>query len=235
MGRNYEGQLAINNTWDSAPHPTPVELTALGPGNKDVAASGRVTCVVKDNGDVRCVGNNQNYELGTTQSVPLGTPADVPIGGVDELQAGGSFFCALKGTEVWCWGDNYWWQLGSPAPDPSATPVQVPIDPVKQLAVGHEHVCALLTNDTVICWGNDNHSQLGSCEHGNGQPAQVFLDTNGMVPLLAKQISSTGLATCAIDPQDRAWCWGRNGIYEAGVDNGQVEVCPPAQIALTCN
>ncbi len=235
MGNNNDGQLAINGTYDASPHPTPVELTVLGAGNKDVAASGRVTCVVKDGGEVRCVGNNQNYELGTTQVVPFGTPADVPISAVDELQAGADFYCALKGSEVWCWGGNYWWQLGSAAaPDPSATPVQVPIDPVKQLAVGHEHVCALLTNDTVTCWGHNNHSQLGTCGASYLLPTQVFLDEGGTVPLVAKQITSTGLVTCALDLQDRVWCWGRNAIYEAGVDNGQMEVCPPAQIALDC-
>eukprot|EP01084_Bolivina_argentea_P255595 429969_1 len=147
------------------------------------------TCALsKDYGRVKCWGYNNVGQLGwgdTTNRgdspgqmggsmsiVDLGTDFSMSPGAID-IAVGSIHSCALSTThKVKCWGRNQFGQLGQgdninrgDNPDEMGNYLNV-IDlgtnfiPI-QIEAGSYHTCALSINDTVKCWGDNSHGQLG--------------------------------------------------------------------------
>jgi len=79
----------------------------------------------------------------------------------------GDAFTTVLGTDgaVWAWGYDTSGQLGNA---PASSPVTRPVNTIgagsgiTQLSAGGGHVVALKSNGTVLAWGNNQLSQLGS-------------------------------------------------------------------------
>jgi len=71
----------------------------------------------------------------------------------------------------------------------------------RQVSVGYDHVCALLSDSTVVCWG-----QNGSGQAPPGPSADTF-----------KSVSAGQAMTCGVRTDDTVRCWGSdtNGGTEA--------------------
>ena len=83
-----------------------------------------------------------------------------------ELAAGHFFTCARTASgQVLCWGYDYFGQLGdgrSGARMTSSEPVEVAgLTDAVQLEAGQSHVCARRRGGEVVCWGDNEHGQLG--------------------------------------------------------------------------
>jgi alpha-tubulin suppressor-like RCC1 family protein len=134
------------------------------------------TCVLLDNGKVRCWGGGDDGRLGYGNVENIGdneTPAsagDVDVGGsVKQLASGEYATCALLTTgKVRCWGSPTSGVLGygnaetigddeTPA---SAGDVNVGAT-VTRISVGFLHVCAILETGSVRCWGRGSTGALG--------------------------------------------------------------------------
>ena len=63
--------------------------------------------------------------------------------------------------------------MGMPGPE-SAAPVSVSwLRGAKMIALGMSHSCALLPEDKVVCWGDNQHGELGdgtNTARGTGAP-----------------------------------------------------------------
>jgi E3 ubiquitin-protein ligase HERC3 len=142
---------------------------------------------------------------------------------------GGVFSCAIVSAgKVKCWGSagNAGFGLGNlqslgdqPGEMGAALPyVQLGTSrTAKALAVGSFHACAILDDDTIKCWGLNDHGQLGLGDNtrrgdrasdndmGDALPA-VSLGT-GLKPLA---IAAGGDRTCVLVTGGRVKCWGRN-------------------------
>ena len=141
-----------------------------------LALGGNHSCALLQGGAVLCWGANASGQLGQgdvnivgDDEVPASRPP-IDLGGpATQVTAGGSHTCALlEGGSVRCWGDNSVGQLGygntnNVGDDELPEPVG-PVDlggPAKQIAAGNNHTCAILTNNDVVCWGQNTYSQLG--------------------------------------------------------------------------
>jgi alpha-tubulin suppressor-like RCC1 family protein len=148
---------------------------------KSVAAGFTHTCVVDAVGNTYCWGA---YDSGQTGVLPdSGNPnephlvADLPPGGAVAVYAGGSTTCVLEQDgSVWCFGQNGSGQLGrgfvdsSPVAHPDSAKVSMP-KPATAVAVGRSQVCAILQSCDVVCWGANDHGQLGSGMAGAAIPS----------------------------------------------------------------
>ncbi|MEM1008452.1 MAG: hypothetical protein AAGJ35_05560, partial [Myxococcota bacterium] len=80
-----------------------------------------------------------------------------------------SHTCAMlwDGT-VKCWGENDKGQLGYSDTRNRNQPERQPLDfkgkRVLHLSSGYEHNCAILEDQTLRCWGENKHGQLGHQE-----------------------------------------------------------------------
>lgn len=174
-------------------------------------------CALQTDGSVLCWGDDSFGQLGNgdvlfnDQLVPrrvLGLPDAVAV-------ASGSFFaCALRETGVViCWGNNQNGELGGASAElSSASPLTVSgITAAVQVSVGSDHACALLNDQTVQCWGNNDHGQLGN---GSTVDANIPVAVTGLTGAIA--VNAGALMSCAILADNSVRCWGANGNGQLG-------------------
>src|SRR4051812_19566416 len=214
-----------------------------GAGRKAVAitAGDNHTCVILDNGKVRCWGIGSSGQLGTGNAQTIGdteTPASIPP--VDlgagrtavAISAGSNHTCAiLDNGKLRCWGYGGQGALGYGNTDwigDTELPSSVGYvslgagRTVVGIGTGDNHTCAILDNGTLRCWGNGFAGQLGF--GGTGAIGDTELPTAiAPVPLGAgrKAVAVSGgqLHTCALLDNGRLLCWGGGSLGQLGYGN----------------
>ena len=167
-GYNEWGQLGYGSTTNTyTPSSSAINL---GSGRTAVAlsAGGYHSCVILDNGDVKCWGYDASGQLGdggsnTNANAPSSTAIDLGTGRTAVAITGGlRHTCAiLDNGDLKCWGRDYYGQLGNGAiltdtDAPSSTPIDLGTGRTAVAAsVGQHHTCAILDNGDLKCWGKD--------------------------------------------------------------------------------
>lgn len=202
-GEAIHGQLGYGNTTDvtveDAPQQPPVDV-----GGKviDVSAGMRHTCVVLDNGDVRCFGSNEHWQLGVLEAY---------FGEVPELRPGFAFGMGGYRSRYWPEDDGKYAERRYPAAMPEVRkrlrigddepPAVFPVvdlpGPAVEIDVGQSHSCARLGSGDVYCWGwqEDSVSRM---------PHRVNL---GAWPV---QMSAGRRVTCVVTHAQKVRCWGNS-------------------------
>ncbi len=167
-GENFNGQLAVTGTNRIEVFPRKCEGIS---GATAIAASNDSTCALVGNGGVVCWGKDDLGQLGKGVAGAPKNVAPVPVPGVagaTAITAGSEHFCAMTGEGVvFCWGSNASGQLGNGRPDASSTPSSIgrpaAVTGVVALALGAggEHTCAVRADDSLACWGDNGHGELG--------------------------------------------------------------------------
>jgi len=248
-GYGGDGQLGYGDRTTIGDNETPgsVGPVDLGPGRTAIAisASGRHTCALLNDGNVRCWGIGFEGALGYGDRTTIGdneTPGSVgpvklgPGRSATAISAGDGHTCAtLDDGNVRCWGYGFRGQLGygdtnyigdNETPD-SVGPVDLgPGRTAKAITAGDFHTCALLDTGGVRCWGYGGDGRLGY-----GDPNTIGDDETpgsvGPVDLgpgrTATAITGGGRHTCARLDTGSVRCWG----YAA---NGQLGYCDRSRI-----
>jgi alpha-tubulin suppressor-like RCC1 family protein len=204
-----------------------------------VIASPDAICVISDQGEVWCWGNNSHGQLATAPSgMPPTIKTPMKIAGLTEishLAMGTLHTCAIKKGAVWCWGKNSEGELanGKPAsdyitPNPTPTAVVGLTGEYTQLALGLDHSCALNKDGTVWCWGSNKSGQIGAAESVKNQAPTQVAGLSGV-----KSISSKLNHTCAIAGDDSLWCWGNNSSKQAIPSSAEQTIFTPQKVGVT--
>ncbi len=216
-GLNDSGQLGNGTSGDSVPSPTNVQdlpeaVTAVSLGDAH-------TCALTTVGDVLCWGENDAGKLGdgTSGGIRM-TPAAVSgLESAVSVAAGFLHTCALT-TEggVKCWGSNFFGQLGTGSgAAESALPVDVSglTSGVAAIAAGGYHTCAVMLAGGVVCWGRNDHGQLG-----DGSDSSAASTPVGVVGLAGgvAAVAAGAFHTCALTTSGGVACWGRNTAGQLG-------------------
>ena len=206
-----------------------------------VAAGLTHTCVLLDDGRVKCWGSGRSLGLGTTNhrgdnagemgdnlpAVDLGAGA-VPVA----IVAGWYHTCALLDDgRVKCWGENFYGQLGlgdtlHRGDGPGEMGDALPAVDLGQgntavaISSGGHHTCALLGDGHVKCWGRNFVGQLGLGDPSDrGDGPNEMGDNLPAVDLgashTAVEISAGWVETCARLENGAVKCWGHNGVRSA--------------------
>ena len=142
---------------------------------------------------------------------PVATPAQwVSVAGAT------AHSCAIESDgSLWCWGHNVHGELGlgdGAAPDVT-TPARVAGTGWSTIAAGDAHTCGLRDDETLWCWGRNDHGQLGD-------GSQVDRNAPGQVGTDHWLALATGAAhTCAIRDDHHLWCWGAGAHNQIGDGN----------------
>lgn len=236
-GYNEDGSLGYGNKTLYDGTIPPRNLGALNIGAKvvDLVMTSTSTCILIENGNVKCWGGNSQGLLGygaTFQWSFDKTPIDIPnvnLGGVAKQISGFNMhMCALmENGDVKCWGYNAYGQLGYGHKNnigDDEEPIlsgAVPLgEKAVQLSLGNNHTCAILESGSLRCWGRGIDGQLGLGSNGDiGDTvsksilsvAPITLDS---VPI---QVAAGNVHTCALFENKKIKCWGNNYSGQLGL------------------
>ena len=170
-----------------------------------IAAGNETTCVLLNNGRIKCWGNGFYGQLGRGNTADIGDGANemgnqLPLLNLGTIDSGDATTAPLTATAVYA---------------------------------NRNHICALLSNYRIKCWGSNDNGQLGrgntatigdgAREMGNRLPfvnlGTVDPGDATTVPLTVKSVAVGAWHTCALLGNDRAKCWGSNGSGRLGLGN----------------
>ncbi|MBI4815113.1 MAG: hypothetical protein HY791_02570 [Deltaproteobacteria bacterium] len=165
-------------------------------------------------GRIRCVGRSAVLGVGV-YSDPVTPPieADVTAAFIGDTHA-----CAQTrtATAVQCLGQNESGQLGSRS-HPSGGPFEIPqARRAVALRRTHQTSCAVLADGQLICWGPNDHGELGE---GDDQPHDGPVVVRLPEPIV--DVGIGGAHVCALARSGALYCWGEatpaRGDNRAGV------------------
>lgn len=228
-GNGMNGRLGYG---DSLNVPVPTKDVPGIEGASRLALGFAHSCVLQQDGDVRCWGYSVEGQLGLGHKNTIGdqaeeTPQLVNLGGtVVEITAGHRHTCArMEAGQVRCWGFGMMGQLGTGTtndlgddPLDVMPPADVDLGPdavVEQAVAGVFSTCARLDTGKVKCWGSGAKGALGSGNEANATKPQDFvqLGDGADVRLLGSHLGSH---TCALLADYTLRCWGGNAYGQLG-------------------
>jgi len=181
---------------------------------KKVYAGKQHTCAITTQNSPVCWGDNSNGQLGDATNSSRVSPVKTKLTDtVATMALGDGFTCAITmGRDVYCWGANNFGQLGNNSQVDSNTPVKINLGttaaPVHIMA-GAEHACVTLENNTIKCWGQNSHHQLGNGSTSLSLvPVSVSMPAYGVTfPIV--HVSAAGSTSCFTDNIGYSFCWGK--------------------------
>jgi len=219
-----------NPVAESACSTTPVQVSGLSEVTA-ISTGGLHSLALLRNGTVMAWGANEFGQLGNGTETPSDVPVPVSgLSGVTAISTGFNHSLALlsNGT-VMAWGWNGYGQLGNGTTSSSNVPVVVSglsgVVAISALGGGGEHNLALLSNGTVMAWGDNSNGQLGAgtttgletCYQGNfSYPScsRTPVPVSGLSEVSA--ISAGGVHSLALLNDGTVMAWGYDGDGQLG-------------------
>lgn len=208
-GDSRDGQLgprsAIPNVRGQATAFVPIAVPRPA---VDIAAGGRSSYVLLDDGTVVAFGYGTEGQLGCGEPCLAGSETPVPVAGLRDvvsLAARQSLaFAVHRDGSISTWGDRK-----------NATPVRFPHVPaMKQISVGNGFVLALTTEGRVWLWGKLPYGRVYT-DDPVLEPAEV--------PGLTEVAAVVATRVAAVLKKDgTVWVWGNNEQAQFG--NGKRDV-----------
>ena len=214
-GNNGSGQLGAV-TPGFLQSNVPLKVVTGGPVFRRVVPGGSFTCALTRDGVAYCWGDNSLGQLGNGSHTPTMTPARVSgTRTFSQLSAGLVHACGVAGGKAFCWGSG---GVGDGTGLERAVPTAVAGGlTFKGVSASFNFTCGITGADRAYCWGSNAYGQLGDGTFGPRKyslvPAKVL---GGHAFTAIGGMASTG-HTCAVTPDNRAYCWGDNSRGQLGI------------------
>jgi alpha-tubulin suppressor-like RCC1 family protein len=210
-GQDTNRQLG-DGTYEAL-QPAPVGVLGLSSVHS-VAAGGAHSLALLANGTVWSWGDNLEGQLGDGTNTSRNEPVQVTaVSGATAVAAGGDHSLALlsNGT-VMAWGANESGQLGDGSFQPESTvPVAVKgLSNVIAIAAGYDHSLALLSNGTVMAWGDNTSGELGNGKLATSDVPVAVKGLTGVTSIAAGDEFSLAASKGEVE------AWGDNTTGELG-------------------
>ncbi len=206
------GTVSITASADDAS--ASVLLTVRG---TRVWAGAEHTCALDETGTAYCWGQNDAGEVGDGSTTSRTSP--VPVSGghaFRQLAVGSGHTCGVTTDgAAYCWGVNDYGELGDGTHTPRTQPRQVLLPGgvvLRFVTAGSDHTCGLTVDGAVLCWGSNDEDQLGDGS-GSGSTIPVAVELSGAE---IRSVVSGSYHNCAVDWDDRLYCWGENTFGQIG-------------------
>ncbi|MBW1905325.1 MAG: hypothetical protein JRD92_11210 [Deltaproteobacteria bacterium] len=191
-------------------------------------------CAVAEDGRLWCWGENDDGQLGLGDAqgpdcrgscfptpVVLDFEVDSTPAQWSSVNAGHRMTCGVleSDSSLWCWGHNANGRMGAPDTITSSdVPWLVSAAAHDQVDTEEGTTCAVRTDGTLWCWGHSGHGEAGQGSVGGTvyEPLEVTAASSW------RQVSVGAHHVCAVQPDDRVWCWGydSNGQLGDGTSTG---------------
>lgn len=238
-GSNEFGQIGDNKTPEEQREVVaPTAVLAKGEVVA-VAAGGYHGLALLRSGGVSAWGDGEFGQLGNGGVKNHSKPVTVKQGGtgalanVQAIAAGEDFSLALLSTgTVVSWGDDESGQLGDGREETKRSLGRAisGLSGVVAIAAGAEHSLALLSNGTVMAWGDNEQGQLGDGTTTN-RPLPVAVP--GLSNVVA--IAAGGNHSVALLANGTVYTWGENEYGQLGIGSSTSPECGPAGEEEVCS
>ncbi len=199
----------------------------------NMASSNEFSCAILSDNNIQCWGNSTLGRLGPNgyqtirglTDAGLGNPFSVS-GNIRDVICGRWHACIIIDDGfVKCWGDNRFGQLGIGQSTSTSTPTNVDLGigrTAMALTCGEAHVCAMLDNHDIVCWGFNEHGELGAGDtitrgNSSSQMGSNLQKVDFGENRKARKIAAGMHHTCAILDNDQVKCWGYNQKGQLGI------------------
>lgn len=147
-----------------------------------------------------------------------------------KIAAGSHHSCVLDAAgAARCWGDGDEGMLGDGNEEASGTPVFVAGGHVfSSIVAGNDHTCAIDADGAAWCWGDSGAGQIGDGDDEAGQVDEPVAVAGGHQFVL---LTAGDDHTCGLVADGTAYCWGKNGYGQLGIDDSGDEYYTPQQVA----
>jgi alpha-tubulin suppressor-like RCC1 family protein len=236
-GSNEVDQLGDGKTGAEEPESAAPVVVSQPYSAVAIAAGGYHTLALVEGGTVIAWGDDEYGQLGDNSFKNRDKPTTVKqstggtLTGVTAIAAGEDFSLALlnNGT-VMAWGADASGQLGeglSKSGRPRAYAVKN-LTGVTAIAAGAEHSLALLSNGTVMAWGNNEDGQLGD---GTLTNRTTPVAVHGLSDVTA--IAAGGNHSMALLANGTVYTWGENEFGQLGTGSSSGPECGNREICST--
>lgn len=209
-------QCTGNNQFGQAGATSPVVTSATR-----LTAGYDHVCALSEAGQVWCWGYNVYGQLGpkgTNFSSQVANPQPVATyDGVTQVTAGYGHTCVIDSQQkAFCWGKRNDGELGTNDDSGGNSPNPAPVSDSLMLKVsaGNKATCLLSQAGAVTCSGANDVGQSGAT--ASATPLRAF--TNVMTNAVA--ISVGNGHACALDQNQRLYCWGRHANFGSSTADG---------------
>lgn len=179
-GRNSYGQLG-DGTFTNRLRPVQVHgLTGIA----QIASGWSTSYALRSDGTVVAWGLNEDGELANGCTGNSATPVQVrDLTGVSQIAAGIGHVLAIAGPgrAVWAWGLNTAGQVGDGRTTSRRGPVQIGVTDAAQVSAGDIGSAAVLSDGTLLTWGDNSFGQLGTGTPGaQGSQCVIPVQVTGL-------------------------------------------------------
>jgi alpha-tubulin suppressor-like RCC1 family protein len=216
-GNNSAGQLGNGTTGYRNDSAVPVSVVGIS-GVAAVAGGGLHSMALVSNGTVMGWGGNAFGQLGDGTRTSSAVPVLVRKMSEATAIAAGAWhsLALLRSQTVMAWGENEFGQLGDGVKGSGTgrkEPVPVTgLSGVKSISAEGQDSLALLSNGTVMGWGNNETGQLGTGTSASSSALPVRIQgLSGAVAISAGRGYNIALLS-----NGTVMSWGRNGRGQLG-------------------
>lgn len=177
------------------------EMVSYGKGWRSVSAGKDDICGIKNDGSLYCFGEHVDGKFYNGGPQLTYDPVKFSSYKWKSLSSGYGFKCGvLSNGHLFCWGLNDYGQIGSGKRGNRNKPEQIGQDSWDDISSGFGYTCGI-KNKKLYCWGS-NFGQLGDGTKINRQEPVKITDKDW------KSVSAYSSTVCAIDENDKLFCWG---------------------------
>ena len=209
----------------------------------DIATGLYALCIEVAQGHADCYGTDVWGNLGDNLTSSgcceesKGAEISLPAA-ITRLEPADFYTCGKDNNGTWsCWGGNY--GEGCPLLNGcgdlhAPTTVYFGV-PILDLSPGWRHMCGTTGDNSVYCWGQNDHAQAGlGSKSSFASPAKAKLPASA---LPVQTLAAHRHWSCAVGNDRQVYCWGQNGdpgtdptpwLLGAGSPAG--DVLTPAQV-----
>ena len=213
VGRNFHGQLGLNNTVDTKlPGPVPglANVCAVSLGEAHSAA-------ITTDGTLYTWGINNYGQLGLGDNINMKIPMKVPgIKNVATVCLGNNHSAAITTDgNLYTWGRGFKGLLGLGNDLDVNKPYKVVIpNSIIAVSLGLAHSAAITADRSLYTWGFNDNGELG---HGNNVSVNVLKKVDALSNVVA--VSLGDYYSAAITADGSLYTWGKNKYGQLGHGN----------------
>lgn len=228
-GYNGFGNIGDGTTANKS---TPVavlqgDMPSLSVKAVELSRESQTACAIANNDRAYCWGLNNYGQLGDNTTVAKHAPTAVVQGvrsslAVSKISVGSIHSCLVDLSGLaYCWGYNGQGGVGNNDTVDVYQPTAVlkgsrPSTFTKSLSAGKHNNCVIASDDQVYCWGYNPFGALG-----NGTATSSYVPVSIVQGVMSsykmKEINISGAShSCALNFDDKVYCWGRNDYYQLG-------------------